>query len=72
MHDAVVADHLAAEDVADALVPQANAQHRHGRREAADHVVGDAGLARRTGPGEMMMCVGFSAATWSAVIWSLR
>ena len=24
------------------------------------------------GPGEMMMCVGFSSAIWSSVIWSLR
>ena len=68
VHDAFVAHHFAAENVADALMSQANAEDRHVGGEAAQHLVGDAGLARRTGPGEMMMCDGFSSATCSTVI----
>ncbi len=51
VHDADVAHHLAAEDVADALVAETDAQDRRRGGEAFQHLVGNAGLARRAGAG---------------------
>ena len=51
MHQAVRADHVAAEDVADALVPEADAEQRRVRAEAPDDVIGNARLRRRAGAG---------------------
>src|SRR5262249_5176454 len=48
VHDADVANHLAAENVPDTLMSQADAQHWHRGREATQHVVGDTCLTRRT------------------------
>src|SRR5690348_5062015 len=49
MHDTDVAHHLAAEGLADALMPQTDAQDRRCLGEPFEHFVGDAGLIRRAG-----------------------
>ena len=47
VHHVRRAHDLTAEELADALVPEAHAEHRHtGRPEHADRVVGDAGVLR--------------------------
>src|SRR5581483_152881 len=50
MHDAIVAQHLSAEHMTDALVPQAYPQKRHGGSETLDDLVGDSRFPRRTRP----------------------
>jgi hypothetical protein len=51
VHQSSGTDDLAAEDLDDRLVTQADAEHRNTAREAADHVHRDTGIARRTRPG---------------------
>ncbi len=50
VHDPVVANHIAAEGVADALVPQTHAENGNGSAEAFQHVVGNARFTRRARP----------------------
>src|SRR5262245_56328143 len=61
VQDALGAHDLAAVDVAEALMSEAHAQHRHAAREALDHVVGHPGLARRLGSGRNDEPVGMLA-----------
>ena len=49
VHEAAGADDLSAKDVADALVPEADAEEGHTRPEGADDLVGDPGFLRGTG-----------------------
>jgi hypothetical protein len=46
MHKTSGADHLAAKDMTDALVPQTDAENRHLLTESANDIVTDAGLIR--------------------------
>ena len=50
VHDPGIADHLAAERMADALMAEADAERRHGRGKAAENVIRHAGLIGRTRP----------------------
>ena len=50
VHHAVVDDDVAAEDMADALVPQADAEGGDLRSEGADDFIGQPGFARRARP----------------------
>src|SRR5262245_39717949 len=50
MHDATVANDLAAEHVSDALVTEAHTENRHRRREPLQHRVRDARLPRCARP----------------------
>ena len=63
VHHACVAHYLAAEDVTDALMAETDAKDRRRRGEAFQHFIRDAGFARRTRPGDMMMCDGCISAT---------
>ena len=51
MHEAVGADDFAAEDVAHALMAEADAEGGDAGAESFDDVVGEAGFARGTGAG---------------------
>ena len=51
VHQAGGADHLAAEDVPDALVPETDPEQRDAAGEPRDHLVGDPGLHRAARPG---------------------
>ena len=49
VHDSVVPNHFATENIADALMAKAYAQQGNGRCEALNHVIGNTGFARSTG-----------------------
>ena len=51
VHEPASADDVAAEDVADALVAEANAEQRGGGAETSDDFVADAGFVRRARTG---------------------
>jgi len=50
VHDPGVADDLAAEGMADALMPEADAEDRYRRREFLKYIVGNPGFLRRARP----------------------
>ena len=58
MHHVRGADHVAAEDLADALQAEAHAEHRPFAGEAADERVRQAGVIRTAGPGAYEDAVG--------------
>ena len=73
MHQPIRAHHLAAEDIADALVPQADAEQGSRCAEGADHVIGNARLVRRARARARSRCVsGLQSRDFLHVISSLR
>ena len=51
VHEPFGSDDVRPEDMTDTLVSQANAKDRYPAGEVPDHIVADAGLARRAGAG---------------------
>jgi hypothetical protein len=72
VHEARGADDLAAEDLADALVAEADSKDRDFSRKCADGIATDARLARRAGAGETTIFSGASRSMSATEISSLR